>query len=168
MDVLKAIENTGFGIWVRESGSIWSYPTIIFLHSLGLAFVVGLNWAIDLRLLGVARQLPVRPMEKLFPFMWAGFWTNAASGLALTIGDAATMLNNPIFYAKMACIVAAMIVLARTRATVFRSPDLTDASIPMRGRLLAAASLLCWTGAIAAGRLTAYIGAGAAVKGGAG
>ena len=165
MDWLKAIENTGFGIWVRESGSIWSYPTIIFLHSLGLAFVVGLNWAIDLRLLGVASRLPLGPMAKLFPFMWAGFWLNAASGLALTIGDAATMLNNPIFYVKMGCIAAAMIVLARTRTVVLAAPPRDDGS-PPRGRLLAVISLLCWTGAITAGRLTAYIGAGAAVKGG--
>jgi hypothetical protein len=150
---------------VRESGSIWSYPTIIFLHSLGLAFVVGLNWAIALRLLGVASHLPLGPMVKLFPFMWAGFWVNAASGLALTIGDAATMLNNPIFYVKMACIAAAMIVLVRTRATVFSGPPGDDGS-STRGRVLAVASLLCWTGAITAGRLTAYIGAGAAVKGG--
>ena len=166
MDALKAIEDTGFGIWVRESGSIWSYPTIIFLHSLGLSFVVGLNWAIDLRLLGLAPQLPIRPMEKLFPFMWIGFWINAVSGIALTIGDAATMLNNPIFYVKMACIASAMVVLVTTRRKVFRDPSLNDAFVPGSAKLLAVLSLLCWTGAITAGRLTAYIGAGAAVKGG--
>ena len=52
MDWLNVIENSGFGTWVRESGSLWSYPTIIFLHSLGLSFVVGMSVALDLRLLG--------------------------------------------------------------------------------------------------------------------
>jgi hypothetical protein len=165
METLKAIENTGFGIWVRESGSIWSYPTIIFLHSLGLSILVGLNTALDLRLLGVARQLPLRPMEKLYPFMWAGFWINAVSGVALTIGDAATMLNNPIFYLKMAFIAVAVVTLARTRR-VFGNPSVDDTAIPATAKVLAALSLICWTGAITAGRLTAYIGAGAGIKGG--
>ena len=60
-DFLASLENSGFGLWVRESGSLWSYPTIIFLHSLGLSFVVGLNVAMNLRLLGVAARLPLAP-----------------------------------------------------------------------------------------------------------
>jgi hypothetical protein len=71
MKSLNAIENTGFSVWVRESGSLWSYPTIIFLHSLGLAFVIGLNAAIDLRLLGCAPRLPIAPMKRLFLFVAA-------------------------------------------------------------------------------------------------
>jgi hypothetical protein len=31
MNLLRAIEASDFSVWVRESGSIWSYPTIIFL-----------------------------------------------------------------------------------------------------------------------------------------
>ena len=41
MDVLRAIEDSGVGIWVRESGSLWSYPTIVFLHAVGLTFEIG-------------------------------------------------------------------------------------------------------------------------------
>ncbi len=169
MEVLQQIENTAFGIWVRESGSLWSYPTIIFLHSLGLSFVVGLSVAIDLRLLGVAPRVPLRPLEKLYPFMWAGFWINAASGVALLIADASTMLDNWVFYTKMACMTAAMVVLVKTRRRLFGSPGALgsdDSAVPPGARLLASASLFLWAGAITAGRLTAYIGPGAAIKGG--
>src|SRR3954454_6181925 len=105
MALLTAIENRGFGIWVRESGSLWPYPTIIFLHSLGLSVLVGINAALDLTLLGLAPGLPFRPLEKLFPIMWAGFWINTASGVALLIADATTLAANPVFYVKMACVV---------------------------------------------------------------
>ena len=169
MDVLQQIENTAFGIWVRESGSLWSYPTIIFLHSLGLSFVVGLSVALDLRLLGVAPNVPIRPLDKLFPVMWAGFWINAASGVALLVADATTMLDNWVFYSKMACMAAAMVVLVKTRRRLFRAPGALgpdDRVVPSGMKLLAGASLLLWAGAITAGRLTAYIGPGAAIKGG--
>ena len=32
--------------WVRESGSLLGYPAILFLHTIGLATVAGLNGAI--------------------------------------------------------------------------------------------------------------------------
>jgi hypothetical protein len=83
IDLLRAIEDSGIGIWVRESGSVWSYPTIIFLHAVGLTFVAGVNAALDLRLLGFAPRLPVASMTGLFPVMWVGFWINALSGVAL-------------------------------------------------------------------------------------
>jgi hypothetical protein len=209
MGVLSAIENSGFGIWVRESGSLWSYPTIIFLHSLGLAFLVGMNVALDLRLLGFAPGLPIAPLDRLFPIMWAGFWINTASGLALLVADASTMAVNPIFYAKMACIAGAVAILVALRRQVraasvksaaanavharpagawggagVASPpsakavsssasDGDDRGLPShittpilwRGQLLAAASLLLWAGAITAGRLTAYLGPVAGLKG---
>jgi hypothetical protein len=50
--MLTAIENTAFGIWVRESGSMWSYPMIITFHAWGMAMLAGLSAVIDLRILG--------------------------------------------------------------------------------------------------------------------
>jgi hypothetical protein len=43
---------------VRESRSIWAYPTILTLHTVGLALLAGLSIAVDLRMLGVARRVP--------------------------------------------------------------------------------------------------------------
>ena len=41
--LLTGIENTSFGVWVRESGSIWSYPMIITIHAYGMAMLAGLS-----------------------------------------------------------------------------------------------------------------------------
>src|SRR6266566_2805723 len=43
MEFLRAIENSGLGSWVRESTSIWAYPTIIFFHGVGMGLLVGMN-----------------------------------------------------------------------------------------------------------------------------
>ncbi len=171
MDVLRAIEDSGFGIWVRESGSLWSYPTIVFLHAVGLTFVAGVNAAVDLRLLGFAPRLPLASMRGLFPVMWVGFWINALSGIALLIADATTMMVSWVFWVKIAAIVFAVITLARIRSLLYLDPRAAAApgghdAVPPRLKLLAVASLFLWTAAVTAGRLTAYLGAGAVAKGG--
>ena len=54
VEFLASLEQSTIGTIVRES--LWAYPTLLVLHALGLAFVVGVNAAIDLRVLGVARD----------------------------------------------------------------------------------------------------------------
>ncbi len=169
MEFLRAIENSGIGIWVRESGSLWAYPTIIFLHAVGLTFVAGVNAALDLRLLGFAPRLPVAAMEGLFPVMWTGFWINALSGVALLIADASTMMVSGVFWIKMAAIALAVVNLIFIRRLMIAGAPtwmLERNPVPLRVKLLAATSLFFWTTALTAGRLTAYLGAGAGAKGG--
>jgi hypothetical protein len=158
MEFLSQIEQSGFSTWVRESGSQWSYPTILFLHTVGLAFLVGLNVAIDLRILGVARRLPLAPFERFYRIMWMGFWINAVSGVILLAADATTKLVSPIFYVKMALIAVSVAVMMRTRRVVFADPQIDAQPIAPAGKVLAWASMLCWIGAITAGRLMAYFG----------
>ena len=100
MDFLTALEQLRFSIWVRESGSIWAFPTFLFLHTLGMSMVAGGSAAIDLVLLGFWPKTPIKPLERLYPLMWLGFWINAVTGTVLTMADASTRLTNPIFYAK--------------------------------------------------------------------
>ncbi len=67
MELLAALENSGFGTWLRESPSIWAYPAVLTLHTIGLGVLVGGNAVLDLRLLGWGRAIPLAPLEKLFP-----------------------------------------------------------------------------------------------------
>jgi hypothetical protein len=158
MDFLQWIEQTGLATWVRESSSLWAYPTILFLHTIGLATVVGLNAAIDLRLLGFAPEVPLSPMARFFPIMRAGFAVNALSGTALLIADASTKLANPVFYVKLVFIALALINMRLLRTQVFEDPLVDKRPLISNARILAFTSLIFWIGATAAGRLMAYIG----------
>jgi hypothetical protein len=153
MEFLKAIEQLTFFAWVRESGSIWGYPSILFLHTVGMAMVAGLNGAIGLRLLGCAPQTPIQPLERLYPVMWSGFWISAASGSVLLAADASTKLTNPDFLVKMALIAIAMVITVKIRSGVIRTSGASS-----HGRLLAGLSLFCWVGVVTSGRLLAYVG----------
>jgi len=83
------------------------------------------------------------------------------SGVLLLIGYPTKALTNPVFYLKLTLIAMAMTLLVRISGRAFASssggpsgprvPEITPTL-----RKLAIASLVCWTGAITAGRLLAY------------
>ena len=157
LQLLEAIENSAFPTFVRESPSLGGYTLVLSLHAMGLAVVVGLSAAIALRLLGLAPSIPLAPLGKLFPVMYAGFWVNALSGLALLAANATGMLTNPLFYAKIALIAGGVLVMRLLRHTVFTEKLASgDVAPPQSARKLAYASLACWGLALIAGRLTAY------------
>jgi hypothetical protein len=158
MPFLTTVENTAFATWVRESSSLWAYPMILFLHTVGLGFLVGLNAAIALRILGVAPRMPLAPMVKFYRVMWIAFWINALSGTALLAADATTKMTNPVFYFKLAFIALAVINMALIRRHVFGKPSLDLSPLTGGAKALAVMSLIFWTGAITAGRLMAYFG----------
>ena len=158
MDFLIAVENTGLATWIRESPSLLAYALVLFLHAVGLALVVGFNAAIDLRILGVAPEVPIAPLDRFYPVMVIGFWINAASGLGLLIASASEMMTNPLFYLKLGLILLAVINLVIIRAQVLRDPYVDKKPVQAKAKVLAATSLLLWIGAITAGRLTAYLG----------
>jgi len=155
MTFLQWLEASALSTWLKESSSLLAYPAVLFLHTVGLVFAVGPSAVISLRLLGVGRRLPVAPLDRYFPVIWIGFWTSVLSGLVMVAVDATTKLANPLFSVKMIFLAASVLLMVFVRSLVRRadesSPDWT------RGRWLAAASLVCWAGAIAAGRFMAYL-----------
>ena len=148
-DLFASIEGSTLAAWVRESPSIWAYATILTLHTVGLAIVVGANVVVDLRLLGWATAIPLTALRAAFPIMWAGFAINFATGVLLFMADATTKSVQTVCYVKLTCITLALIV-ARTISIRLRQQD-------DRLRAFAIASLFLWAGAIVAGRLMAYL-----------
>jgi hypothetical protein len=158
MDFLLRLENSGFFSWVRESTSLFAFPGILLMHTIGMGLVVGINAGIDLRILGIAPALPLAPMEKFFPILWIGFWINAVTGTILLLADATTKLANPDFYVKMVFIALALINLRMLKTRVFRDPLVDKRPLSANVKILAVTSLFFWLGAITAGRLMAYVG----------
>ena len=158
MDFILRLEQSGFASWVREGGTLWSYPAILFCHTIGLATLSGLNAGIDLRLLGFARRIPLAPLRTLFPLMWFAFAITAASGSALLIADMSARLHSPIFYVKLAFVALALMTMQLIKRTVFNRKDIDDGALPSQTRLLAVISIFFWIAATTAGRLMAYLG----------
>lgn len=149
MDFLRSIEGLGISTWIREGGAWYGYALILFLHTMGLATVVGGSLAIDLRLLGWFSALPTKPLDRLFPVIWWGFALNFASGFLLLMADASYKLTNYVFYIKMAFILVGLWTIVAIRKKMAAGES---------AKPIAWISLIVWLSAVTAGRLLAYIG----------
>ena len=151
------LEALPISTFIRESNSLWAFPMFLFAHTLGMSIVAGGSGLIDLALLGFwPKTMPVKPLEKMYPLMWFGFWINLITGSTLLVADASTRLTNPDFYVKMFCVIAGTWLLYVMRKRVFGDPQLDVAPVSSANRTLAWLSLACWFGAILTGRLLAY------------
>ena len=85
--------------------------------------------------------------------MWFRFLLNLVSGVLLLLCYPTKALTNPVFYVKLTLIAAAMGLYVVIRRRIFDVADVVD---NRSLRFIAGTSLVCWAGAITAGRLLAY------------
>ena len=149
------LEAWPLSVWMREEPSIWAFPFILSLHTIGLGFVAGIYAVIALRILGVGGSMPIAELRRFLPVMWASFWLNAISGVLLLAGYPTKALTNPVFYLKL-LLIAGGVVLARFISTRVFVSDAEGEAAAARMRPMAWAAVVCWGGAIVAGRLLAY------------
>jgi hypothetical protein len=152
------IESSALATWVRgESvGTEFVFPIIVTLHTIGMGFLAGGSAAIDLRILGVAPNIPLKPMARFLPLLWLAFAMNAVSGILLLIAYPTKALTNPVFYVKVCLITLAILLVYRIGTVVLHAPEVDRQPVGAKAKLLAAASLASWVALITAGRLLAY------------
>ncbi len=139
------LESTAFSVWVRESPSVFAFPMILAMHTIGLVLLAGIDIAHKLRVLGVAPQVPEVVFDRFLPLMWLGLWINVASGLALFVTYPTKAATNELFYLKLLLVTTAVVLVKLIRRPNRRAP-----------RTLALLAIACWVATIASGRLLAY------------
>jgi hypothetical protein len=157
--VFDWIEHTDLSLWI-VGPSMFAFPTILTVHVLGTGFLAGTSAAIALRILGVARQVPLRLLEAFYPILWVALAANVVSGTLLLIGYPYKAFTNPLFYVKLSLIALAIYLVVMIRNEVLRNPHGDERPAPTamwrRAKILAGLSLACWMSVIAAGRFLAY------------
>ena len=150
------IESSGLSQWVRGSDCICAFPTIVTLHNIGMAFLAGGGIAIDLRIIGFAPGIPLKPMGRFVPLLWLAFTVNAATGILLLIGYPTKALTNPLFYVKLSLVALALALLYRIVTDILPVFEVEQKSVTAKAKVLAITSLAAWAVLIAAGRFLAY------------
>ena len=69
--------------WAVAGGVPWIWPLCETLHFMGLALLVGIVGVFDLRILGMAKGLPVGPIQRLMPWAILGFRPDKGSSASL-------------------------------------------------------------------------------------
>jgi hypothetical protein len=152
------LEGTALATWTRQSPSLWAYPTILTLHTVGLGIVVGASAVIDFRILGFAPRIRMPSLTPLFRIILWAFLLNATTGLMLFAQDATTKSHQAVFYIKLTLIALALWNVLVIRRGLCREPERFGSdAVPAGYRTLAVLSLVLWAGAITAGRLMAYL-----------
>ena len=154
IDFLIWLEETRPSTWMRESGGAF-FSSLVF-HSIGMAFVAGIHVVTDLRILGVAPGVPRSLMRRYLPVLWASLVVVTLSGLALLLAYPAKALTNPVFYFKLAAIVAALWIMRALMRGVLGDPGHDPVPAPRKAKALAAVSLVLWVAVITSGRFLAY------------
>jgi hypothetical protein len=154
--VFRSLQDSAFTEWLLGSESIWTYPTVLTLHTIGMAILVGASFVVHLRVLSVADGIPLQRLRQLYRFIWIGFIINLATGLVLFVTQAADRIVDPVFYVKLGSIAVALWfgALVKRRAL---DPGGAPPVATRRIRSLSAVSLGLWIVAIVAGRLMAYL-----------
>ena len=114
------------------------------------------NTIVSMRLLGVASVIPLKPLRRLFFYMWLGLILTILSGFAMAIAAATKRLFNPILLVKLVVIAEAAPVMWRMQKKMFDDALISGDTVPPGAKAMAASQLFMWLIVMTAGRLIAY------------
>jgi uncharacterized membrane protein len=137
--------------------STWGWPAAETIHFLGLSLSFGVLLAVNLRILGVMRQVPFADVHRLLPWGMLGFGANLITGMLFFIGQPKQYIDSAPFYWK---VVFLMIAGANfLYLTVFKkgwAVDRWDASGV--DKAMAVFSMFAWLVVLYGGRMLPFIG----------
>jgi len=135
--------------------SKWWWAFMMDLHFVGLALLIGTVGMLDLRMLGVAKQIPVSSLHSLVPWAMAGFGLNLITGVLAFTGMDQYYTYDWAFWIKML-----VIMLLGLNAAAFYLTDAFESveglgpggDAPPLAKFIAGSSLFLWIGVITLGR----------------
>jgi hypothetical protein len=156
---IAAIERFGIDTGVFAlMNSKWGWPVCEIIHFFGLCLLIGSVGMFDLRMMGVARGVPIASLHRLVPFGVAGWLLCAATGVLFILAAPSQYLYNPAFQTKMSLMALAGVNMAVFYAVAARAAKAVgpDELPPVNARVIALVSLACWLGVIACGRVITF------------
>jgi hypothetical protein len=142
------------GLRQWASAGPWVYPVANVVHVLGVVLLVGSIGILDLRVLGLWRQLPLAVLSRaLLPLGVAGLLVQFASGVVLFAADGNALAQSGAFRLKLILMLVALANAAAFRFVWQPGHGLRNGAI----RVSALASLVLWVAVASAGRMIAYL-----------
>ena len=138
--------------------SRWGWPAAETVHFLGLSLLVGTIGVFDLRLLGVAKRIPISALHRLIPWGLLGYGINVVSGAAFLMTQPDQYIYNPAFQFKLLFMAVAGFKALAFYLTAYRGTTVPGAAAeaPRSAKIVAATSLCMWIAVIVCGRLLTF------------
>src|SRR2546423_2588507 len=141
----------------------WVAPIWKTLHYVAIAALVGIVGLVDLRIFGVAKGLPLRPLQRLMPWAGVSFLVAAISGYALLRINPANSFGPPVNVAFAAKIVFLVLIglndILYISTGLKRQVDSVGAgeSASVSARIVAGVSIVLWTGVVYWSRMLTFL-----------
>jgi hypothetical protein len=136
--------------------SPWAWPAAETVHFLGLSLSIGVLLAVNLRILGVMRQVAFADVHRLLPWGILGFGANLITGMLFFIGQPGQYISSSPFHWKVIFLVIAGANFLYL--TVFRKGSVDSYAPNMAEKAMAVASILSWLAVLYTGRMLPYLG----------
>ena len=157
--LISWLHTTALSMFVASHSWVW--PTCETLHFIGLILLIGNVGLLDLRMLGVVKDLPAKPLNRFVLWGVLGFAINLATGVVFFVGMPEQYIGNAAFYLKLLFMMLAGLNVATFYVTgMFRKVDrlAPGDEAPPLAKVIAAASLFLWFGVMYFGRMLPYLG----------
>jgi hypothetical protein len=141
----------------------WVWPVCETLHFFGMCVLLGTVGVVDLRVLGIAKGIPIKLLDKFIPLGVIAFLVNMITGFIFIagnpVGGPMEYLTNLSLQLKMLLVLIAGINLLVFYVTgIHRSLEAVpaDGNAPGGAKAVAAVSLFAWIMVIVMGRFIMY------------
>jgi hypothetical protein len=140
--------------------SSWAWPASETVHFLGLSLSFGVLLAVNLRILGVMKQVPFADVHRLLPWGMLGFGANLITGMLFFVGQPKQYIDSAPFYWKVVFLMIAganFLYLTVFRKAWTEHPEARwDATLA--DKAMAVLSLFSWLAVLYGGRMLPFIG----------
>ena len=137
----------------------WTWAAMETIHFIALGVMVGTIGVLDLRLLGLAKRLPIAPLQKLVPWGVGAFVANLLTGIVFIAGTPYQYFYNFAFQMKVVFIlVAGLNILLFYGGGVARRTFVVGPGedVPAAARIAGLVSLVMWVGVMYWGRMLTF------------
>ena len=141
----------------------WLVPFWKTLHYLSITLLVGIVGLVDLRIFGVAKGLPLRPLQRLMPYAAFAFAMSFVTGVMLLRINPAGSLGPPINVAFVGKIVFLVLIglndILYFASGLKRQVDsvVSGGSTSVSAKIVAGVSLVLWVGVIYWSRMLTFL-----------
>ena len=141
----------------------WLVPLWKTLHYVSISLLVGIVGLVDLRIFGVAKGLPLRPLQKLMPIAALAFVMSIVTGVMLLSINPSNSLGPPINMAFAGKIL--FLILIGLNDILYFSSGLkrqvdgvvSGESASASAKITAGVSVLLWIGVIYWSRMLTFL-----------
>ncbi len=151
------LDGAAIGKFVR-SGVPWMWPTCETLHFIGLSLLVGVVLLVDLRMLGIMRNVSFKTLHRLLPWAILGFALNVLTGMLFFVAASSQYTTNVTFQWKIA-----LVLIAGANALYFTAFDQPwtlgpGDEAPMTAKVAAVSAIVLWVGVMFCGSMLPFLG----------